>query len=349
MKQVISIQNQVNKVVSSEDKRLVHCSECDIDFISEYHLNNHMKSSQHGIKAAINRKFDYKLNQKNARTKLIKGASKNPLVKELKSTCAILNFNDGSYFYVILPLIENWKHKNAAGENIEFEGLNIQVTEVKPGKEQSGMVVDVLVKFVVGESKVVAHCYNTKQKLMLNGSGYANFVEKYLEPCLKRGIEEKIVEIHKYNAGVNEAFGKTQRRNVRYRPGSRLSCNKCDFSADDTSNMSMHKRITHESKRKIVISNIEMNEAITSTRDNTISEVLNENISVTELMDDNEDEKVVHEITLTEDIVVPQHKLHCFLCQAGFSTEIELTKHEKLQHSDHFEAENKEMGIEINQ
>ena len=49
-----------------------------------------MKSSQHAIKAGINRKFEYKLNQKNARSKLIKGAAKNPLVKEMKSTCAIL-------------------------------------------------------------------------------------------------------------------------------------------------------------------------------------------------------------------------------------------------------------------
>ena len=351
MKQVMSIHDPANKIVSSEDQSLAQCSECELDFKSEYHLNNHMKSSQHAIKAGINRKFGYKLNQKNSIAKLIKGAAKKPMIKEMKSTCAILNLNDGSYFYVVLPLIENWTQKNSTGESIEFEGLNIQVTEVKPGKELSGMVVDVLVKFVVGDSKVVAHCYNTKQKIMVNGSGYAYLVEKYLEPFIKRKIEENIVQIQKYNTVVTEAFGKTQRKNVRYRPGSRLSCNKCDFSADDTSNMSMHKRITHESKRKIVISNIEMNEAITSTRDNTMSEVLNENISVTDLMDDNEDTKVVTKITLTEsltdEVIVPQHKLHCFLCQDGFATEKELTNHEELQHSDHMKGEENNQKLEI--
>ena len=154
----MSIQEPANKIVLSEDQGLVHCSECELDFKSEYHLNNHMKSSQHAIKAEINRKFEYKLNQKNARAKLIKGAAKNPLVKEMKSNCSILNLNDGSYFYVVLPLIENWTQKSNNEESIEYEGLNIQVTEVKPGKELSGMVVDVLVKFVVGDSKVVVHC-----------------------------------------------------------------------------------------------------------------------------------------------------------------------------------------------
>ena len=110
----------------------------------------------------------------------------------------------------------------------------------------------------------------------------------------------------------------------------------------------MHKRITHESKRKIVISNIEMNEAITSTRDNTMYELMNENISVTELLDDSEPGKIVPEITLSEDVIISQHKLHCFLCQAGFSTEIELTDHEESQHSDHMKAKIEEMPIKIN-
>ena len=167
---------------------------------------------------------------------------------------------------------------------------------------------------------------------------------------MQRGVEEKIVEIQKYNSVVTEALGKTKRINVRYRPGSKLSCNKCDFSADDTSNMSMHKRITHASKRRIVISNIEMNEAITSTRDNTMSEVLNENISVTDLIEDNENTTAVPRITLTEsltEVLVPQHKLHCFLCQDGFTTETELTNHEEWKHSDHMKPEENNKKVEI--
>ena len=74
-----------NITISRGDKSLVNCDECEIDFKSEYHLDNHMKSSEHSIKAGIKRKFDYKLNKKNTRTKLLKGASKNPLVKEMNN------------------------------------------------------------------------------------------------------------------------------------------------------------------------------------------------------------------------------------------------------------------------
>ena len=62
---------------------------------------------------------------------------------------------------------------------IKYDDLDIHVTEVKSGKEQGGLVIDVLVKFAVGDCKVVVHCYNTKQKVMVNGSGFVKFVEKY--------------------------------------------------------------------------------------------------------------------------------------------------------------------------
>ena len=61
------------------------------------------------------------------------------------------------------------------------------------------------------------HCYNTKQKIMVNGTGYNTFVRKYLEPYLKTSIEENIMKIQNYNIAVTETLGKTQRKNVRFR------------------------------------------------------------------------------------------------------------------------------------
>ena len=92
----------------------------------------------------------------------------------------VLNFNDGSYFYSVLPLIEVWKVKNANQEAIKIGALEIKVLEVKPGKEMGGMCVDTLLKFEINGSKVVVHCYNTKAKMLINGSGIPAFLQNIL-------------------------------------------------------------------------------------------------------------------------------------------------------------------------
>ena len=143
------MKNLVEKFNStpSEDHETIECEECETTFKSKYHLENHKKGSQHQIKSGLNRKFSYKLNQENAQKKLLKGATKNPFLKELKPTCAVLNLNDGSYFHSVLPLIEDWK--KASGNSVQFDDLEINVHEVKAGKEENGMCVDVLIKFEI--------------------------------------------------------------------------------------------------------------------------------------------------------------------------------------------------------
>ena len=74
---------------SDGENVLVQCEDCETIFKTEYHLESHLKTSQHSIKSGLNRKFGYKLNQKTAKSKLLKGVSKNPLVKEVKSSCEI--------------------------------------------------------------------------------------------------------------------------------------------------------------------------------------------------------------------------------------------------------------------
>ena len=315
---------------------LVQCEDCETTFKTEYHLENHLKSSQHSIKSGLNRKFGYKLNQKTARNKLLKGALKNPLVKEVKSSCEILTLNDGAYFVSVLPLIEEWKVKQKTGAPLKYNNLDIFITEFKCGKEQNGLVVDVLIKFETNGFKVVTHCYNTKQKIMVNGAGYHKFVDQYLEPFLKASIEENILKVQNYNIAVTETFGTTKRKNVRYRPGSnKFSCNKCDYDADDSSNMSTHRRISHPNDKKKSLPSLEV---ITSTRDNSLIEIMNEDISIVDI-DEKEDLKVaIPMLTLEEavekEVPIIPNKFHCYICQAGFVDEENLTKHEKYEHSE---------------
>ena len=54
-------------------------------------------------KTSANRKFNYTLNKKTAKKKLIQGASRIPFEKEVKSNCLVLHFNDGSYFAKLRP------------------------------------------------------------------------------------------------------------------------------------------------------------------------------------------------------------------------------------------------------
>ena len=204
------------------------CNECEINFKSKYHLENHLESPQHMLKSGLNRKFGYKLNQKATKNKLLKCALKAPFEKDDKPTCIVLNFNDGSYFYSVLPAIQFWKNKFDKQEVILFDGLEIKVSEVKQGKEQGGMCVDCLVRFEMNGSKIVVHCYNTKTKILINGSGYSPFSVQYLEPYLKKTIGEKLVDIQSYNKVVTETFGNKKRKDVKYRPRDNMSSNKSE-------------------------------------------------------------------------------------------------------------------------
>ena len=155
------------------------CNDCDINFMSEYHLENHLASSKHLLKTGLNRKFGYKMNQKATKMKLLTGAQKAPFEKEIKSTCLVLNFNDGSYFHAVLQAIELWKAKHASQDTIKSDDFEIKVTEVKPGREMGGMCIDTLVKFEMNGNKVVVHCFNTKAKMLINRKGYLRWFEDF--------------------------------------------------------------------------------------------------------------------------------------------------------------------------
>ena len=54
------------------------------------------------------RKFEYKMNDKAAKGKLLKGAKRNPFEVVENSSSSNLVFNPGSWNYVVLPSIRYW-------------------------------------------------------------------------------------------------------------------------------------------------------------------------------------------------------------------------------------------------
>ena len=82
------------------------CDECDVSFKEVNQLQTHKKDSHVDSNGRV---FSYKLNEKKAKAKLLKGAKrKKPLDVEIKSGCVNMRFNDGSYYGVALPILRQW-------------------------------------------------------------------------------------------------------------------------------------------------------------------------------------------------------------------------------------------------
>ena len=67
-----------------------------------------------------NRLFNYDLNDKKTKEKLLKGAKRASYQKEVKISCVNLVFNDGAFIHVVLPLMRNWENMKSHGE-FKFE------------------------------------------------------------------------------------------------------------------------------------------------------------------------------------------------------------------------------------
>ena len=55
------------------------------------------------------RHFNFKLDGKATKGKLLQGAKREPILTDRKKTCTVINFSDGSYKNIALPLLNKWK------------------------------------------------------------------------------------------------------------------------------------------------------------------------------------------------------------------------------------------------
>ena len=137
------------------------------------------ESLPQNINFSLGRNFGYELSNKKAKTNLLKGAEREPFVIDEKQKCSMLLFSVGAYLQAIMPTVSEW---NNGVKDLKNEYLEIRIEEVLPGYDDHGKHVDTLVTFKVDGSKIIATCYNTTQKIKVEGSGYRNFVEKHLKP-----------------------------------------------------------------------------------------------------------------------------------------------------------------------
>ena len=103
------------------------------------------------------REFDYKINEKNLKTKLIKGAQRIPFDIIRNNTSINLDFNIGSWRHIVLPSIWYWD-SNQVGKTCKIGEYEVKIASVKSGSEATGMHFDTQITFFINGEKAVCHC-----------------------------------------------------------------------------------------------------------------------------------------------------------------------------------------------
>ena len=148
------------------------------------------------------RHFEYNLNEKSAKAKLVKGARRCPLEKFPKSGSLNLVFNPGSWSNVVLPSIRYWD-QSKGDKTCKIGVSSIRVVSVKTGTDTGGKHIDTQIVFFINREKAVCHFYNTTQLIMVNGHGYMKLVDEFLWPYFESKIAIHLTDINTYNEQVN--------------------------------------------------------------------------------------------------------------------------------------------------
>ena len=134
------------------------------------------------------RSFEYTLEDKQIKSKLLKGAKRQAfdIVKNKGSVNLI--FNLGSWQAVVLPSIRYW---NLVKENktCKIGSMTIKIVSLKTGTDAGGKHVDTQIVFFMNREKAVCHFYNTTQLILVNGHGYPRLVEEFLVPYFQSKIK----------------------------------------------------------------------------------------------------------------------------------------------------------------
>ena len=111
------------------------------------------------------RKFSYKLNEKTAKSKMIKGAKRLPFEIEENSSSMNLIFNLGAWSEVVLPSLMYW---NNAKENktCRINENEVKILDVKVGKEINGSHIDTQVIFMMNKDKICTTSVLTRSDSM---------------------------------------------------------------------------------------------------------------------------------------------------------------------------------------
>ena len=145
--------------------------------------------------------FNYELNEKAARSKLVKGSKRIPFEVEENSTSMNLLFSVGAWLTSVLPAVRYWDEIKE-DKVCKVDDIIIKVGGIKSGNDKNGMHVVSQVVFYVDRDKVVCHLYNTTQKILVNGHGYKRLIDIFLKPFFQSKVESCSREIENLRGDV---------------------------------------------------------------------------------------------------------------------------------------------------
>ena len=164
---------------------------------------------------SLTRNFAYELSDKKASKNLLKAASKDPFAVIEHQKCTVFELSVGAYMEVVFPLLSQWKGN-------KFTEASISVESLTPGLDDKGKHIDTLINLKFNGESVTLCCYNTTQKIKIEGKGYLKF-SQYLKKLLEEGIAKVSSQIDNYNKSVIAALSGKRKsiarpiRNVRYK------------------------------------------------------------------------------------------------------------------------------------
>lgn len=210
-------------------------------------VENFVRDSEIVGKRDISRQFEYKLDDKAAKAKLTKGAKRNPFEVVVNSSSSNLIFSPGAWSSVVLPTLGYWDEVKGS-KTCKIDDLTVRIVDMKTGKDVGGKHIDTQVIIFMNRDKVVLHCYNTTQLILVNGHGYSKLIDAFLKPYFEFKISMKVEEIKEFNETILSTFGNktVKRSNVKYTGSPTfLWCTRCDFAAKSKASLVKHKKSTH--------------------------------------------------------------------------------------------------------
>ena len=270
--------------------------------------------------------FDYELNDKAAKAKLVKGSKRIPFEVEENLTSITMIFSVGAWLTAVLPAARYW-NEIKSDKTCKVGDISVRVGGIKAGKDANGMHVVSQVVFYADRDKVICHLYNTTQKILVNGHGYKRLVELFLKPFFHSKIESCPQEIQTLNEEVSLKFGaKTVKRsNIKYNSGStvaqRFACSLCDLTFKTLSSLNKHKSANHTTTLSFNLSQNLMIPQQQSTRNNSLVEnLMLEDVTTTDLATDS--------VTLDENLL----EYNCTHCNFLTTSKHALGEHTDQQH-----------------
>ena len=264
-------------------------------------IKKHVQESEIAAYKDVNRQFNYKLDEKATKAKMVRSAKKIPFEVVEHTSSANLVFNLGSWNYVVLPTVRYWSEVKGK-KTCDLGENTVTIADVKTGKDITGKHIDTQIVLFLNRDKVVLHCYNTTQLILVNGHGYAKLIEMFLIPFFESKVNINNVEIDTFNKNALETLGSrmVKRSDVKYKGGpTYLWCTKCDFAAKSRTDLVKHKKIDHvgnQSPKSSPSTSLVLPQHH-STRNNSITEpIMQENVTITDIS--TEGEKIVMQSSL---------------------------------------------------